>query len=50
MLGIDTNMNAIEFFDDTAQSEGSEIPSQASSPSLRVGDFRDWVLPRNPGS
>ena len=48
VLGIDTNMNTVEFLDDAAQTEGSEVPSQASSPCLRVGECRNWVLPRNP--
>jgi hypothetical protein len=50
VLGIDTNMNTVEFCDDAAQTEGSEIPSQASSsPRLRVDVFKGWILPQNPG-
>ncbi len=51
VAGIDTDMNTVEFFDDVAQAEGSQIFPQASSPlPCRVDNyFMVPILPLNPG-
>jgi len=47
VLGVDLNMNTVEFFDDAAYAEGSEI-SQSTVPLLRVSDIKRSFLKKNP--
>lgn len=43
VFGMDTDMNTVEFFDDAAQAEGSQIFPQASSPLPRKVDTYIYV-------
>ena len=45
--GVNTNMNAVELFDNAAYAEGSEV-SQSTVPLLRVSDIERSFLKKNP--
>ena len=47
VLGVNTNMNAVELFDNAAYAEGSEV-SQSTVPLLRVFDIKRSFLKKNP--
>ncbi len=47
VLGMDMDMDAVEFFEDVAQAEGSEVSPQAPSPSegLMAKDYAQSLVP-----